>query len=306
VTLNICLAGDAGIHQSADFRLSTADGRLYEFLPKAVLLCYHDWVGLITYAGIGRDPRGFSTTDWLTRTLSSQDAQPSFEGVLEVIRAEGTAWLRRISEKYRRHTFILGAIVRGKPRVAMVSNFQSIGGATQNYSDPVLRVTWSEPEDYARPLVAISGVVSAVKQYKTYLQRLYLDYPLSNAGSPDEKQENLKRIHKLIAGVNKRASKSKEGKQWISKQCIVFSLIPDVAGSCELNGGFPPGEDPVEDSFIEVITNGQLTTSEIVRVAKQQFPGTSFRFVGVSMKVEPVRGISAVMWALRPDRNLRS
>jgi hypothetical protein len=92
-------------------------------------MSYPEWVGAVSYAGIGRDGSGLSTSDWLFRRLTDGQKDCSFDDVAEKIRAAGTLWLQNILPAHRHHTFIFASIVKGNPRVAMISNFQSAAGA---------------------------------------------------------------------------------------------------------------------------------------------------------------------------------
>ena len=271
-------------------------GKLSEITPKFVLASYREWTGLIPYAGIARDPVGLSTSDWLVRTLSDGRANRTFEQVIEEVRSSGTRWLRRVLPEYRRHTFIFGAIVNGKVRVAMVSNFQSFGGAQLNYPKDDLFITPPKaPKSYSPPRVVISGVYAAAKQYRKYLLEIYTKHKVTDPSH----REQLEKIQRLIAGVNVRAAHSPAGEGLISEQCLVFSLFPNSDGSCALNGGVQ-GDLLGEDIFLETVTQGRATTEEIRRVAQTIAPNNAFRFVGLSVKVVPATGMMGVMWALRP------
>src|SRR5215469_2085852 len=125
-------------------------------------------------------------------------------------------------------------IVNGRARVAMVSNFQSIGGAQSDIPKEELYITAARsPERYSAPRVIISGVYAAAKQYREYLLTIYTKHRITHPSN----REQLQKMQKLIASVNVKAAQSPIGKGLISEQCLVFTLFPNADGTCELNGG---------------------------------------------------------------------
>ena len=96
MTLNITILTPEVIYQSADYRLFDTNAR--KSLPmhsnKTVILMYLDWVGFITYTGIGRvnskDTSQF-VRDWLK---GKRDF--SFADVVEAIRVNASSWIRGV------------------------------------------------------------------------------------------------------------------------------------------------------------------------------------------------------------------
>lgn len=230
MTLNLCLMGNYGIHMAADCRFTdTRTGQLSELVPKFVLLSYRDWTGLISYAGIARDSNGLSTSEWLVRTLADGQTDRTFEQVIDKIRGSGTQWLLHILPQYRKHTFIVGGIVRGRIRVAMVSNYQAFGGGQMSTARDELDITPPKPpSSYASPRVIISGVYAAAKQYRRYLLDIYSKHRVTDPSNVAQ----LEKLQLLIAGVNAKAAHSSAGNGLISEQCLVFSLFPNSDGTC--------------------------------------------------------------------------
>src|SRR6185312_14316983 len=116
MTLNITVAGQRGIYQASDCRLTNADTRaiLTSSSPKQVEMRYRHWRGIVAYCGIGQFA-GRDTSEWLAGWITSSPVnyQLSYQDAVSLIRERADHWysnVRRRSGDYP-HSFIMAAYV---------------------------------------------------------------------------------------------------------------------------------------------------------------------------------------------------
>jgi hypothetical protein len=124
--------------------------------------------------------------------------------------------LNNVSEVYRHHTFMVGAIVHGKSVVAMVSNFQSLNTSIDRaIPGSTLEISIRHPR---RIRVFAAGSGSSTLQIQ---DRLELEALAQGGASQEQIQEKLKEINERIASRDKR----------VSRGCYVASRLGGGSGS---------------------------------------------------------------------------
>ncbi len=235
MTLIITLAGPSGIHQSADFRLTTLrQGRpstlLSDASPKQVTLNYgvgaHAWQAVAAYAGVGAHEH-LDTCSWLVRWLNPSGEWPvelSFVDAIACIQSQGTSWLHRMSLALGylpRHTFVIAALVANKPQVVIISNCERVGQMPSDDLTSELVVTRLHPR---KPMVIVTGQTDAL----TRVDRRLLCSMLRS-------QVRAKRIREKLAGITKMISESSGSQSTVSPAAMAYSLLPE--GSADSSGG---------------------------------------------------------------------
>jgi probable HAF family extracellular repeat protein len=227
MTLNISLVSRWGIHQSSDFRLVDVDQRslVSDHSPKLFQLAYQDWVGNVTYCGIGRW-HGSDTSDWLKEWLSHQfGEQRTYEDVLEVICEQGSSWLRDIYHFTKRdfsHTFVLTSFLDGNPVISLVSNYQRLDTPELASPSPNLQVSTVVVN---RRRLVITGIPAAVSNEDADM--------LESFGRPSVDTHD---IQKAFARVNAISSNSPKAQDSIGESCWVYSILPDGSSRGRLFG----------------------------------------------------------------------
>lgn len=223
MTLNITILSPAGIHQSADFKISETErdsaGRwitLLENASKIVTLHYRGWTGSVTYCGIGLW-RGKRTDEFLAEWLADMPLGATFHGVLERLRERGSSWsgeINRALEERKPHSFILTGFEDGVARYAIVSNYESLSGAASRVSD-ALQV---DAGSTAHVHVLITGIRDAVSEEdRRLLARLA------------ETERDFGVLAHHMAEVNTRAAATKAAQGGISSACLTASSDPTGA-----------------------------------------------------------------------------
>jgi probable HAF family extracellular repeat protein len=232
VSLNITVVSRAGVHQSADFRISRTergpDGNWIELQPnssKIVGVYFRQWSALLTYCGIGLW-NGKRTDEYAAEWIVN--ASGSFEDAVETIREQGTAWITSINRALgttKMHTFVIAGYEGGVPVYAIVSNCETLTGRIRPISNELRLDT---RRSSAGVHVFITGIRTAVPRVtRRRLKRLV------EIGTPD----NVVRFE--LAKVNKVAAASPEARNGISPECLTYSLDSNQGGSGEVHGDVP-------------------------------------------------------------------
>ena len=170
MSLNICLAKDFDIYQSADLRVTRFVPRgtvwvqdsFTDLSPKILVISYFEWRAVITYVGFA-ELDGLPTSDWLVRTLVHPLGERSVSDVVEALRSAATLSFKRLTipDYPRMHTFTMGVL--GNPsRVVMISNFESLHGPPRKTAATEFFVSEDRLRSKARPIVRVAGVPAAV------------------------------------------------------------------------------------------------------------------------------------------------
>jgi hypothetical protein len=224
LTLNITVLSKSAIYQSADFRLSRGGRALTEPSTKRLVLTYVDWVGFVTYTGVGR--RGSDHTSDVLRSWFRGIEDATFEQVAETIRRNGCAWLQGFGSP--RHTFVVAGFERGVPTAAVISNFERWHGKA--ISTPMAALETSVVVAGRDPEVLVTGIRTAVsRQDRRALKRLVAEHGHEHT-----------RIRTEMMRLNRLASESQP--ELISKECLVYSQTADGIGA-----EVPSGSIPVQD-----------------------------------------------------------
>jgi hypothetical protein len=228
MTLNLTLLTTEAIYQSADFQLT--DGNTNEPLHtesmKLVTVHYPDWEGFVTYTGVGRWQQR-DTAEWIVEWLTGlEDASP--DAVIGRLRERGTALLRDIERAPRGrrhpHTFVFAAFVKGRPRVATISNFEDCAGRSDASPSAELR---EDSRECRRPFLLATGQKQAVKRAsRRELERVAARSDTSPA-----------RIRNALTEMNAKAAKSPEARGTVSVGCSVTSFRRDGSGFQDLTEG---------------------------------------------------------------------
>lgn len=221
MTLNITILTPEVIYQSADYRLFDTNAR--KSLPmhsnKTVILMYLDWVGFITYTGIGRvnskDTSQF-VRDWLK---GKRDF--SFADVVEAIRVNASSWIRGVDPSIE-HTFVVAGFVDSKPVAAVVSNCQKWHGAkldsvSENFASSIVTAKRS-------PEIIVTGRSNAVPRP----QRQKLRWLAANHA------DDPARIRRALAEATRCAAQRYPN--LISDECYVYSQDKNGRGHEETMG----------------------------------------------------------------------
>ncbi|WP_436760161.1 hypothetical protein [Streptosporangium sp. V21-05] len=199
--------------------------------------------------------------------------------VVEGIRDKGSVWLRRIPEKYRRHTFTLLAYERKVPHIYAISNYQSLRG-------PDLPV----PADR---LFVTHVRIRKVECFVTGQRCATDEDEIADLTDEIARHRTPEAMRILAAKVNKRAASRSERK--VSESCVSSHLLPDGSGESQVFGN-------IDDLFIpSLIIRGIDTAPYGPQVLRESGQSSKARLVGATWAKNG--GSSAMIVALRPLSN---
>ena len=231
MTLNISIISPAGIHQSADFRLSklvpdSGGNWIIEADNSAKILSLHyqDWSGLLTYCGIGM--WNWKRTDeyvseWIAEAGNSN---ATVDDILAIVQKSGTEWLKEINRsagKIQPHSFTLAAFQQGLPTYGIVSNNQTLTAEIR----PLSAELQSESRTTSDIHIFVTGIRSAVPK----LAKIRLKKMVRVGTDPRVLRHEL-------AKISRAASESATARNGISPSCLVFSHDQNGAGNGEIHG----------------------------------------------------------------------
>jgi hypothetical protein len=225
MTLNIAVAHPECVYVAADFRLSMmVRGRgtlpMDEPSMKVVQFVYPRCSGVITYTGFGKGRDGADTAVHVTRWLAGlRDLDVA--DVAEVLRNKGDRWLALLRPFPFRHTFLVaGFRGAGEGVLAMVSNFQSMNGPTQDQPSRSLAVSVEATRN--RPLVRVTGVGAPAvpRERQRLLKRTVEINPVDSA-----------RVRQVMTSLIARAASSPAVRDGVSSESTAISVLPGGSGS---------------------------------------------------------------------------
>lgn len=124
MTLNITVATERCIYQSADYRLQdVTTKKTFDFqTQKLVLINNSGWSATVCFAGVGRTAT-VDVSEWLAERVAAIEFADPFERLLDELKTADT-WLSTVLPPDNRHSFSIGAFVGTHPVFALVSNFE--------------------------------------------------------------------------------------------------------------------------------------------------------------------------------------
>jgi hypothetical protein len=215
MTLNITIVAPWGIWQCSDLRLTRwpRGDIVDDYSIKHVTARCTDGTALISYTGLGRVGQ-YSVSDWLRRTLRGESR--TVDDTLSFIREKATSRLGRNAASLGiRHTFIVGAFLAGRPWAAAITNMSPDRPLerppTRTFNTSALMVG----EDY-RPMAFVTGAREAVApEDMTLLDRISTRWPKRPID-----------YRRLMAEINRRASKQRPFGKLISEACVTAYIPP--------------------------------------------------------------------------------
>jgi Tfp pilus assembly protein PilF len=214
VTLNLLVAMPDQIHMCCDFRLTDRfTGKLLD--DKTQKLTSFSSAGLsalVAVSGVG-NLDGQNIGEWVASKLGHLPSDSNLDDLLEMLKSAEQS-LAPVPVAFRHHTFTVGAIVRGRTVVALVSNFQSLSrDSTLTIPEPTLSISMQRPTRI-RVYAAGSGAASVQPEDLREIEAL------AKAGASQQQiQEKLKSINERAAGPQ------------VSRGCYVASRLADGSGT---------------------------------------------------------------------------
>jgi len=241
MTLGFAIGTNAGIHQSSDLRLTYPAGGVYKDpTPKAVVVAYRSWFGIITFAGIGAITYAETTCDWLAGLVVRCGEDLSTDELAEAIRREASVWLRPLPAASRKHSFVLSGITKGGPRLLVISNWEYANGRQLDQARSEFFISQAQVR---RPLSDPALVVTGWRPAVSKQDRVGLRWAVR------KKMDHLA-ARKRMAEINETVANRSEAAGRISVSCFVLSLLPDGHVWGELYG------DTKEKFLVKCICQG--------------------------------------------------
>ena len=130
MTLLITVANSLGVHQGSDYRLSDAGCPVQtENGAKQLSVSGQDWVAQISFTGLARDGRGYDTREWLRDTLVAASTGTTLDAVVAAFVRRGNSALATVWSHERRLSVVVGAVMGGRSRLFLISNWESLNAA---------------------------------------------------------------------------------------------------------------------------------------------------------------------------------
>jgi Flp pilus assembly protein TadD len=205
MTLVQVLTSELQVHMSCDFRLtypitqSVADSSAHKLVhvarPRFSAFVGVTGLGYLEAKLIGR---------WIAETVDALAMDASHDQLLDALRGAEKSLLLVRDRRWRRHTFVIGAMVGSQAVVSFVSNFQHLDQG-RTHTDPIAddRLEISSARS-KRPRLILAGATDAVSP--TDIQRLE---GLLRSQQPDPAvQEELQRVN---AAASRRTPTISEG-----------------------------------------------------------------------------------------------
>jgi hypothetical protein len=261
MTLLITVANSRGVHQSSDYRLSDAGRPVQtENGAKQVSASGQEWTAQISFTGLARDGRGYDTREWLRDTLEAAGSDATLDEVVAAILARGNSALATVQSCDRRLSVVVGAVVGGRSRLFLVSNWESLNAAPAALARPTLEVN---EIDLGRPRLLVNGFAGALPAWA----RKRLFWLQIHGSAPETLRDAIARANRLAA-VN--------GVPYISEECWVQSLMANGRSAGKNYGGIAGTPSNINVGGIDL---GQFIATEFPAAPGKQL--TVLQSVGV-------------------------
>lgn len=233
---------------------------------KIAQLGYPRFDGLVCYTGLARTSIS-STTDTVDRIVEWLDVTRDMRlfQVVEVIEECASSYVlevERATRKRERLSIVVAAFVDGKPRAAIVSNFEDSLGETSHAPRPAMSTSWVSHKAGDPPRILITGnkrTVSVADQ-NGLLEEVVV------AG------EDSGRIRAAIHALNRSASRHPNSKETISLECSVASMDSSGSGQQDVNS--------IEGVHVKNVRNGsRFSLGEVLNqigLGSARLVGSSF------------------------------
>jgi hypothetical protein len=185
---------------------------------KQVFVQTFGWTASVAFTGVG-STLNLDVSRWLAEQVIDIGGNDTFHTLVD--RRQGAdAWLARLNE---RHTFAVAAFVGDRPKLVLVSNWESLNAPPNRTIKRRLEVSSRFPSN---PRVVVTGAARTVTQAQRDRLRNLLR---ADAVNREVIQEGM-------AEVNRAAAGSVQGQAVISPECFTSYLWPDGRGGCQPHG----------------------------------------------------------------------
>lgn len=145
MTLNLTVVTPRCIYQCADYLVvEWGTGTPLPFTTQKIFFVNtFTWSATVCFAGVGR-LEGVDVSEWLRDRVASVRAEDPLDKLLdELLKADD--WLVRVPNKYKRHSFSIGAFVGSESVFSLVSNHEYTDRIPSPVASPRLHVTRLRP-----------------------------------------------------------------------------------------------------------------------------------------------------------------
>jgi len=272
MTLIITLAAPWAIHQSSDYRLTFGNGPRDDAASKHLSFICDGLMAQVCFTGVAQVRLGSPMTiDWISEIITQAQGM-NFSDIDEIasrIATRGSQSVSGLPVSSRMLTVVIAVMERGKePRLVMASNCERF--------------------DSPRTSSKTNLEVTSIKVTEPRLFTFGWDIAV-----PDNDRNDLIKllrsdsengvIQEAIADVNKRVAENPASQGYISKECMVSSLRPNLR-SHSMNFGLTPGNPHI-----------LLGGTDFSQIVKTLLPP------GKLIAIRQTAGVSATANELRPD-----
>jgi tetratricopeptide (TPR) repeat protein len=202
MTLNITVATETRIYQSADYRFTDlVTGEKYDDArnQKIFVAAGNMWIATVCFNGVGRTGR-IEVSKWLSDVCAATTREESLDGFLIRLLA-ADSWLSTASPRNRRHSFVVAAFVGRNAIVSLVSNYERFDGPPAADAARRLAIHQSRP---TRPQTFVFAQPRAIARPR----RLSLAVVAAETTEPDKVFTALARANQDVARHNEAVSSS--------------------------------------------------------------------------------------------------
>jgi hypothetical protein len=196
----------------------------------------------------------------LRGTLASLGADSTLDEVVAAIVGRGNSALATVQSYDRRLSVVVGAVVGGRSRLFLLSNWESLTAAPTTQPRPTLE---ANEVDLGKPRILVNGFASALPAWA----RKRLLWLQTHGAAPEPLRDAIARANRLAAA---------NSGPYISEECWVQSLMAD-GRSAGKNYGAVAGT--LSSITVGGIDLGQFIASEFPAVPGKQL--TLLQTVGV-------------------------
>jgi hypothetical protein len=226
MTLLIAVAGENGIHQSSDFRISD-QGKSVETAAgtKQMAITTSRWTAHVAFTGIARDGRGYDTRQWLSDLFKKTPQDSTVTAFVEDVTSRATVELSRVTTYDTRLTIVIAYFQGVEPGLYLISNFEAPS-----------RGPLASPKSHASsfripldsPIVMVNGMPRALSgSERNRLYRLYVSGATTTA------------MREALSAANRRAAAQKKYAFGISAECHTCSILQNGRTESQSPGDFP-------------------------------------------------------------------